>query len=229
MKKIAVLTYNTPHQKTFDILMNLYIKGYKAVEVYSAPMGYKKKFKPVLEHRPNVKYKLYPNELCQILGYNYYSKTEQIFDLPLDTIVLIAGSNLLEKKLTDKYIVVNSHPGIIPLVKGLDSFKWALYEGLPIGISVHRVTERVDSGPIISQRTIAIDKYETFHSLALKLYELEIHSLIESISILEIHSINDFTEIVDISSLPRKRMPKEIEYELINRFVWLNGDLNVKK
>ena len=228
MKKIAVLTYNVPHQKTFDILMNLYVKGYRDIEVYSTPMGYKKKFKPLLEHRPSLRYDLSPIELCRILGFKYNPNIDEIFNLPENTIFLIAGSNILEKNLTDKYKVVNSHPGIIPLVRGLDAFKWALYEGLPIGVTVHLVTGQVDSGPIILQRTISIDKFETFHSLALKLYDLEVHSLIDSIKILDTHLINEFTKVDDSNSLPRKRMPKIIEQDLINRFVCILGHSDAK-
>ena len=80
MKKIAVLTYSVPHQKTFDILMNLHIKGYKEIEVYATPMGYKKKFKPLLEHRPSLKYGLSPIDLCHILGFNYNPNVNEIFN-----------------------------------------------------------------------------------------------------------------------------------------------------
>ena len=40
MKKIAVLTYNQPHRKTYDTICLLKAKGYENVVVYAQEMTY---------------------------------------------------------------------------------------------------------------------------------------------------------------------------------------------
>lgn len=39
--------------------------------------------------------------------------------------------------MIQKYRIINAHPGYIPVVRGLDSLKWAIVEGLPIGVTTH--------------------------------------------------------------------------------------------
>lgn len=52
MQKIVVLTYDTSHRKTYDLLCLLKIKGYNDVVVYARKMTYTKKNMPFIEHRP---------------------------------------------------------------------------------------------------------------------------------------------------------------------------------
>ena len=40
--------------------------------------------------------------------------------------------------------IVNAHPGIIPLTRGLDSLKWAIYQNVPIGNTLHLIDNEVD-------------------------------------------------------------------------------------
>ena len=51
---IGVLTYNIPHRKTYDTLCLLKARGYKDVIVFAMPLHYKKQFKPLYEHRPQL-------------------------------------------------------------------------------------------------------------------------------------------------------------------------------
>ena len=38
---------------------------------------------------------------------------------------------------------------IIPTSRGLDSFKWALYSGDQLGITIHEISNQVDKGDIV--------------------------------------------------------------------------------
>ena len=73
-----------------------------------------------------------------------------------------------DEEFISRYRIINSHPGYIPLARGLDSFKWALYYHLPIGVTTHFLGEYVDAGEVIERREIPINDTDTFHSLALR-------------------------------------------------------------
>ena len=71
-KKIAVLTYNVKHRKTYDTLCLLRAKGYKDITVFAQPLTYQKKKYPLVKHRPDLVFNIpEPAELCENLGYEY--------------------------------------------------------------------------------------------------------------------------------------------------------------
>lgn len=66
------VSYNTIlHRKTYDLLTLLYAKGVNRTQVYRIFMHYKKKFKPVIGHWPELIVPILPQGLCKNLGYNY--------------------------------------------------------------------------------------------------------------------------------------------------------------
>ncbi len=58
--------------------------------------------------------------------------------------------------------VYNLHNSLLPSYKGSGANIWPIIDNQTFsGVSLHRVTERVDSGPIIAQKKILINKTET--------------------------------------------------------------------
>jgi phosphoribosylglycinamide formyltransferase 1 len=63
--------------------------------------------------------------------------------------------------------ILNIHPSLLPLYKGLDTHRRALLAGdLYHGCSVHIVTEELDDGPVIAQAQIRILPRDDPESLA---------------------------------------------------------------
>lgn len=60
---------------------------------------------------------------------------------------------------------INAHPSLLPFGRGKDPNFWALVEGSPFGVSLHRVTEEMDAGPVIAQKQINYDWTDTGGSL----------------------------------------------------------------
>lgn len=214
--KIGVLTYNTLHRKTFDTLCLLKARGYHEIEVYAVPLHYQKKFQPLLEHRPPITPNMPPTEeICRNFGY-CYKKIDNSFtgvDLPEGSVLLVCGCGILPQEIIGKYYVLNSHPGYLPNCRGLDAFKWALYENQPIGVTVHRIGDEVDAGEILERREILVGEKDSFYSLAMKIYENEINMLVDGIEHIE---EPHFYISSDGYSL-HKRMPHELEKVLEKR------------
>jgi len=62
--------------------------------------------------------------------------------------------------------ILNIHPSLLPLHKGLDTHRRALLAGdLEAGCSVHVVTPELDDGPVIAQARVRIHARDTPQSL----------------------------------------------------------------
>ena len=70
--------------------------------------------------------------------------------------------------------IINIHPSLLPKYKGLNTHKKAIENNEKYtGCTVHYVTKKLDSGKIILQKKIRIDKNDTEISLAKKVLKKE--------------------------------------------------------
>ena len=70
--------------------------------------------------------------------------------------------------------ILNIHPSILPSLKGLDTHKRILEKEIKShGATVHKVTADLDSGKILGQITIKIQKNDTPEILARRLNKKE--------------------------------------------------------
>lgn len=61
--------------------------------------------------------------------------------------------------------VLNPHPGLLPAYHGVDVIPWALYNGDPLGVTVHFVDPDIDTGDIVAQRHVEVQTGDTLASL----------------------------------------------------------------
>lgn len=92
-------------------------------------------------------------------------------------IVALAGyMRLLTPGFVEKWQgrMVNIHPSLLPLFRGLDSHRRALEAGMKLhGCSVHFVTPEVDSGPIIAQAAVPVLAGDTQETVAARVLKAE--------------------------------------------------------
>jgi phosphoribosylglycinamide formyltransferase-1 len=70
--------------------------------------------------------------------------------------------------------ILNIHPSLLPLYPGLNPQQQALDQGAEVsGCTVHLVDETLDGGPIIAQRSVAVQKSDTVESLSARILEEE--------------------------------------------------------
>ena len=212
---IGVFTYNIPHRKTYDVLCLLKARGYQDVSVYATPMHYKKKFRPLYEHRPSTPmYIMEPLEICKNFNYKYIEGQFEDFIIPTDEVLLVGGAGIIPERILSSHIIINSHPGFIPYSRGLDAFKWAIYEGTIVGVTTHILGEYIDAGEVIERKKIPIYSNDTFHSVAQRVYEYEIGMLVDAIE--QVHEVHEL--ILPGNTVVHKRMPKEFEIKLLDCF-----------
>lgn len=73
-----------------------------------------------------------------------------------------------------RHRIVNVHPSLLPAFPGLAAQRQALEYGVRVsGCTVHLVDEGLDSGPIVVQRTVAVEDQDDEESLAARILDEE--------------------------------------------------------
>lgn len=218
---IAVITYNTPHRKTQDVLHGLKAKGYQYVKIYALPFVRRENpFKPIFQHRPSKAINIEIEDYARNFNYQFATTTAETLNQQLiedkADFVIIAGAGLLPDELVVNHKIINTHPGFLPKTRGLDSLKWAIVKGVEIGVTTHFVDTEADAGFLIEQKLVPIYHNDTFHSVATRQYEMEIEMLINSIEL--IPNLLEFPSLSTTEYEATRRMPKTIEQDLMDSF-----------
>ncbi len=179
--RIGVITYDHPHRKTQDLICRLKLTGYYNIELIVLPWVERNCHKPFYPHRPMEAVNITIGQLCRRMGltHRYGELTEILAENEYDKI-MIAGAGILPPEVL-KYNIINSHPGYLPNIRGLDALKWAILWDHPIGVTTYFIGEQADTGIMIDRKILSLNFTDTFHSIAQRLYELEITMLAESI------------------------------------------------
>jgi len=212
-KRLGLITYNTPHLKTEQILCNLL--GKYDIKIYALPFVLRDKRRVWFRHRPDQSVAAHPRELCEYYGLPFVPVQRDIEIDDSRDIYLITGAGILSAEVVRGKRVINGHPGIIPAARGLDAFKWSIYNMLPLGVTLHYIDENVDAGEVISVVETPVFVSDSLESLARRHYENEIKLLSEFELYLR-KPQNLFSQIPQGN--PMRRMKYEQELELSDKF-----------
>ena len=91
-------------------------------------------------------------------------------ELEPEILLLMVSTIIEEQILKIPETVVNTHSGILPEYRGVDSRRWAILEGGPVGVSVHLVDAGVDTGPILKTSELSLRSEDTVASIAERNY-----------------------------------------------------------
>ncbi|KGJ94237.1 formyltransferase family protein [Thalassotalea sp. ND16A] len=112
----------------------------------------------------------------------------------IDWLFIIGWSQIAGKELLDapKKGVLGMHPTLLPVGRGRAAIPWAIIKGLEeTGVTLFKLDEGVDTGPILDQQVIKLDD-EMDSS---KLYDLVDHAHIQLMSKVTPHILQDTVEM----------------------------------
>lgn len=111
-----------------------------------------------------------------------------IKDKKTDKVILVSINYryILEKDTFNKFLyAINIHGSLLPKYRGRTPHVWAIINGEKFaGITSHLIDEGVDTGAIIKQEKIKVQKYDTGATLLKKYEKIYPSILIESINFL---------------------------------------------
>ena len=204
--KIGIITYDVPHRKTQDLVCKFLLNGYRNLYLITTPFVNRKKHIPLYQHRPSKSVGVSVKKMCENLNIGFLNKLGG-----LDCVV-VGGAGILPKDIVNNHRVINSHPGYLPNVRGLDALKWAIYNGQPIGVTTHYIDENADEGILIDRQFVPVYFEDTFHSVAQRQYEMEIEMLVDAVG------KNGGMSLKDSNYKPNRRMPHHKENIMMSRF-----------
>lgn len=102
--------------------------------------------------------------------YSQDSVVDMLADESFDLGILAWWPTIINKQLIElpKSGFINFHPSFLPFNRGKHYNFWAIVEEAPFGVSLHRVTEGIDDGDIVCQKSIEYDWTDTGKSLYTK-------------------------------------------------------------
>jgi len=116
----------------------------------------------------------------------------KLIEINPDVIITVAYGGFLTKKILDlpSFGCLNIHPSLLPKYRGATPINHALFEGeKETGVTITKMTLKMDSGPILQQKIVTIEKEDNYSSLSAKLAEIGADELIDVLQKLEKHEI----------------------------------------
>lgn len=108
----------------------------------------------------------------------------KIKNLKPDLVILAAYGQIIPKDILDipKFGFLNVHPSLLPKYRGSSPIQFTVLNGeKKSGVTIILMDEKIDHGPIISQKSLEIKEQETSETLHDKLAQLGARLLLETI------------------------------------------------
>jgi len=107
------------------------------------------------------------SNLFKVRSVNDAGCLKQIRTFNPDFLVTFGTGKVAEELFALPRLSMNVHRGILPNYRGLDSNLWAFYLGdfENIGTTLHRLTQRLDTGPILRQKKLGLTRDMRAHHI----------------------------------------------------------------
>jgi phosphoribosylglycinamide formyltransferase-1 len=178
-----------------------------------APFSKRPERQVLLKHRPDQFVGPKIRDIASYYDLKVWEYEERELAVKQSDYLIIGGANILEPDLANCGKIINGHAGIIPMVRGLDAFKWAILNFKPIGNTLHFIDEHADAGSVIHQQITPLFANDTLEAFAERHYKIEINMLANFVDCLKHGSKLDYPLME-----PKMRMPLSVEQEMMDAF-----------
>jgi methionyl-tRNA formyltransferase len=127
----------------------------------------------------------------------------QLRSLAPDLLVIAAYGRILPNEVLEaaRLMPINVHASLLPRFRGASPIEAAILAGEDeTGITIMRVTERMDAGPILLQRKLPLAADETQGGLKVKLAQLGAATLLEALHLLRCGKLSETEQQEDLAS-----------------------------
>ncbi len=115
-------------------------------------------------------------------------------ELDAEIFVVVAYGQILKREVLELPVngTVNVHASLLPLLRGAAPINWAIERGYgETGITIMRIAEQLDAGPILYQVPEPINEEETASDITTRLSEIGAEGLIEALALMEFDGIEE--------------------------------------
>lgn len=224
---LGVFVYDFPHRKSQEVLLRLWLEGCDLACVVAAPRVQLAHTRSSAKLRTKIREGalVHPRVISERLGVPYFvlphnePDTARVLREHEVDLGVVGGARILRPPTlhAPSIGILNLHPGLIPEVRGLDALKWAVYKGLPPGVTAHLIDERVDAGWIVARRVVRVYEDDTWIDLSIRLAQVEIDTLASAVAMLDADRAREHYTYVEGGENPGP-MPDTLESDLVERF-----------
>lgn len=104
-------------------------------------------------------------------------------------VIAVCGTGVIKPEVFKlaKYGTINIHCGITPEYRSADPIFWALYNNEPdkVGVTIHFIDEGIDTGEIIYQKPVGVDRSDTLTTLYCKCIKIGVKLMLKAIDDIE--------------------------------------------
>ena len=118
----------------------------------------------------------------------------QLTELKPDVSAVVAYGHILPQRIIDlpKLGTLNIHASLLPVLRGAAPIQAAIRQGLTeTGVTVMRVVQALDAGPMIMKAVAPILEDETYGELQVRLSELGALTLVEALTLLSLGKVKE--------------------------------------
>ena len=90
---------------------------------------------------------------------------------------IICISKIIPNYYLQNRTFLNAHPGLLPQNRGVDAFKRSILNCWPVGVTLHIINSKIDSGIILKRKRITINNKDNYKTICKKNYLSEIQLL----------------------------------------------------
>lgn len=222
---VGLITYQTGHLKTWQILQKLRTKSFK-VTIFAFPFKPRPQKGAHFQDRPYQLTEFNVHEYNNQLGVTYVEvggwedEFANHLDYPSPTekpdVYLTCIAKIIPGSFISGRPILNAHPGLLPENRGLDAFKWSIFKAEPVGISLHAIDEHIDRGILLHKIKIPIHREDTLRTVADRAYEMECD--LQANFDYYMVNLNDKNKVSDLHPLSKNRIPPELDAQLESIF-----------
>jgi len=132
-------------------------------------------------------------------------------ELSPDIVIVVAYGQIIPKNFLNiaKFGFINIHASLLPKWRGAAPIQRAIMNGdQKIGVSIMKIEEKLDSGPILASKEIALERSDTHGEIEKKLSVIGANLLVESLKRLETGD-SKFTDQVHSEATYAKKIKKD--------------------
>jgi methionyl-tRNA formyltransferase len=186
--------------------------SYKICCVYTQPpkksnRGHKLTSSPVEKKAKDLNLNIrHPSSLRTDVELNFFK------DLNPDIVVVVAYGQIIPKEFLDipKKGFVNIHASLLPRWRGAAPIQRAIMNlDIKTGVSIMKITEELDSGPVMKKIEIDINSLDTSHEISTKLSIIGSDNIVESLDKIFNNKANFIEQ--EINNITYARKIKKIE------------------
>ncbi len=100
---------------------------------------------------------------------------EELSSKNTDLFVVAAHGKIIAKEILEipTYGAINIHPSLLPKYRGASPIQSAIFHGdKESGVSIIKMDEEIDHGPILYVKNIVLSNEDTFQSLSIKMFQV---------------------------------------------------------